>query len=73
MLQDFIISGSLGDDRNGFPGILKSPLKHRINIPGTPEEKNWGYVFPFLAEELLQEKELSKKIKELILKTGRLP
>ena len=73
MLQDYIISGSLGDDRNGNPGILKAPLKHRINIPGTSEEKNWGYVFPFLAEELLEEKELSKKIKELILKTGRLP
>jgi 4-alpha-glucanotransferase len=73
MLQDYIISGSLGENRNGYPGILKDPLKHRINIPGTPEDKNWGYVFPFLAEELLSEKELSKKIKELIAKSGRIP
>jgi 4-alpha-glucanotransferase len=72
MLQDYILSGEMGQDRKGFSGILTSPLDHRINVPGTPEEKNWGYVFPFLIEELLEDKGLSQKIKELVLKNGRL-
>ena len=71
MLQDYIIRGALGMDRNGLPGILSKPLDQRINVPGTPEEKNWNYVFPFLVDELLEDRELSQKIKSLILKSGR--
>ncbi len=73
MLQDYILSGELGQDRKGFRGILTSPLDHRINVPGTPEEKNWGYVFPFLVEELLADSALAQKIKEMVLQNGRLP
>lgn len=71
MLQDYIISGKLGEDRYGMPGIITRPLEQRINVPGTPEDKNWKYTFPFLAEELLDDTELSKRIHDLIQKSGR--
>ncbi len=72
MLQDYILNGALGMERNGNPGIIKDPSKQKINTPGTPEDKNWGYVFPFYAEDLLNDLELCKNIRELIKMNGRL-
>jgi len=72
MLQDYILSGALGMERNGNTGILIDPNKQKINTPGTPEDKNWGYVFPFYVEDLLEDLELTKNIKGLIKMSGRL-
>ncbi|HMV77632.1 MAG TPA: 4-alpha-glucanotransferase [Leptospiraceae bacterium] len=67
MLQDYLYRGKISKKIH----VLTEPEKHRINVPGTPEDKNWGYVFPFLAEELLSENELNSKISEMISASGR--
>jgi 4-alpha-glucanotransferase len=71
MLQDYIFTGKLTESRNGFRGILSNPEDHRINIPGTSEEENWGYIFPFYAEELVKEKTLIQEIHNLVKESGR--
>ncbi len=71
MLQDYIIEGRLSESWNGFPSILGEPTSHRINIPGTPEDGNWGYVFPFPMEKLLEEERMNQKIKSMIERNRR--
>ncbi len=71
MLQDYIIHGNLSKDIGIRKSILDYPKLHRINIPGTPEEENWGYTFPFYAEELREEETLSELIRSLVISSGR--
>ncbi|MCB1177888.1 MAG: 4-alpha-glucanotransferase [Leptospiraceae bacterium] len=71
MLQDYILEGKLSEAIGEFSSLLKDPDKHRINVPGTPEDENWGYCFPFHAEKLLEERNLNHKIHSLIKKNKR--
>ncbi|MCP5511509.1 MAG: 4-alpha-glucanotransferase [Leptospiraceae bacterium] len=71
MLHDYIITGELSTERKGFESILKDPEKHRINVPGTDETSNWGYSYPFFAEELKKSTELSKQIQAIVRESGR--
>lgn len=45
--------------------VAKDPKDERINIPGTTNSKNWAYRMKPFFEDLLEEKELIKKIKNL--------
>jgi 4-alpha-glucanotransferase len=72
MLQDYIFEGRLSESWNGFPSLLGDPASHRINIPGTPEDTNWGYVFPFPMERLLEEESMNRKIKSMIERSRRI-
>jgi len=45
---------------------------HRINLPGTPEEKNWKYRYNFYAEELSFDQELVQLLREKIRRYDRI-
>ncbi|MCB1158643.1 MAG: 4-alpha-glucanotransferase [Leptospiraceae bacterium] len=70
LLHDFISERGLQYDKENEDelDILVQPELHRINIPGTPEKKNWGYRYPFHAENLLENNKLTKKIARLVAK-----
>jgi 4-alpha-glucanotransferase len=65
MLQDYIFTG------NHASIFYLNPEDHRINVPGTTEELNWGYAFPVLLEDLSQDTILSTSLKKLISKYKR--
>ncbi len=71
MLQDYIIEGKLTNTHNFRKSPLEEPKLHRINVPGTAEEENWGYTFPFYVEELREDEVLSELIHQLIVESGR--
>ncbi|MFA6350435.1 MAG: 4-alpha-glucanotransferase [Candidatus Omnitrophota bacterium] len=52
--------------------ILKGDsYQYRLNTPGTVSNKNWSLVYPISLEGLLKNKALSRKIKKLIIDSGR--
>ncbi len=72
LLHEFLFEGKVCEIEDTKKHIFQRPDQHRINIPGTPEEENWGYRFTFFLEELLQEKQLNSKIKKMIKKSKRI-
>jgi 4-alpha-glucanotransferase len=73
LLQDYIferdLSHSVECERE--LDIIDAPQIHRINTPGTPENKNWGYRYPFFVEELLERTSISSRIAQLVIESGR--
>lgn len=65
MLQDVLFTGKFA--------ILENWNDHKINVPGTAEEKNWRYRFGFFLEDLEEEKELNDAINQLLTHTKRIP
>lgn len=51
--------------------ISHSFPSHRINLPGSPEDKNWKYRYMQTAEDLFQNEELTKKLKKILMETTR--
>ncbi len=51
--------------------IQIEPTLHRINVPGTQNEKNWTYRFRFTIEDLEKDKELTSKLRKMILESER--
>ncbi|MCC5816455.1 MAG: 4-alpha-glucanotransferase [Leptospira sp.] len=64
MLSDLIFCGKYS--------VQEDWHLHKINVPGTIEEKNWKYRFNFTAEDLIHDKELTKGINQLLLKSKRI-
>jgi 4-alpha-glucanotransferase len=72
LLHDFLFDESYFPADNSPNNLLVNPEKHRINTPGTPEEKNWSYRFPFLVEDLLANTNHIETIRSLLEKAGRI-
>ncbi|HMV41856.1 MAG TPA: 4-alpha-glucanotransferase [Leptospiraceae bacterium] len=72
LLHDFMFDESYFPEKFSPNNMLAYPERHRINIPGTPEEKNWSYRFPFLVEDLLANTGHIKEIRMLIDEAGRI-
>lgn len=73
LLHDFILeTGFYSEKSNGELDILETPEKHRINTPGTPEDLNWGYRFPFFSEDLCERDSLNQKIFQMVEKANRI-
>ncbi|MBE7412744.1 MAG: 4-alpha-glucanotransferase [Leptospiraceae bacterium] len=72
LLHDFLFEGKICRLENTKKHLFQKPNKHRINIPGTPEEENWSYRFSFFLEDLLHEDILNSKIKKIVKKSKRL-
>jgi 4-alpha-glucanotransferase len=64
MLQDLLFKEEYG--------ILEKPAQHRVNVPGTENNTNWTYRFKFTIEELSKDKELSSKLRKMILESERI-
>ncbi|MEM7181781.1 MAG: 4-alpha-glucanotransferase [Spirochaetota bacterium] len=73
LLQDFILEEGFNSfhDAESDLDILANPTKHRINVPGTPDTKNWGYRYPFHVEQLLGAKDLASKILTFVKESKR--
>ncbi|MCE9501090.1 MAG: 4-alpha-glucanotransferase, partial [Leptospira sp.] len=66
ILHDFLFGEHVSILKDKEHNMHREPEKHRINIPGSPEEENWGYRFNFYIEDLIEEKELNLKIRKMI-------
>jgi 4-alpha-glucanotransferase len=64
MLQDLLYKKEYG--------IIENPALHRINVPGTENDRNWTYRFNFTIEELAKDKVLSSTLRKMILESERL-
>jgi 4-alpha-glucanotransferase len=51
--------------------ISHSFPSHRINLPGSPEEKNWKYRYMHTTEDLINHEELNKKLRSILIETTR--
>lgn len=74
LLHDYIVEKGLSHSKDIEKelDIYDHPNLHRINTPGTPESKNWGYRFPFYIEELIVHRNISNRIRKLLQKSKRI-
>ena len=72
LLHDFLFDSSFFPDKVHPNNMLYNPEKHRINVPGTPEDKNWSYRFPILVEELLSNTSHIETIRVMLKEAGRI-
>jgi 4-alpha-glucanotransferase len=71
LLQDVLYHESLFELVKEENNPLLHPEKHRINIPGTDEDKNWGYRLPLFAEDLSSGIEAKKDLLLLLKISNR--
>jgi 4-alpha-glucanotransferase len=72
LLHDFVFDSSFFPDESTPNNMLYHPEKHRINVPGTPEDKNWSYRFPFYVEDLLANVKHMEDIRFMLEESGRI-
>lgn len=72
LLHDFLLDPSFFPDETNPNNLLYHPDKHRINVPGTPEDKNWSYRFPFYVEDLLANVRHIEEIRFMLEESGRI-
>lgn len=72
LLHDYIFDKNLSGSVEKGGSMIYKPEEHRINVPGTPESKNWSYRYPFHAEQLVENDELTQKIRDLLQETERI-
>lgn len=71
LLHDYLFDPQYNQYKDRKLCILDNPEEHRINTPGTQEEFNWDYRFPFVLEELLDNEKLCARIKKMIKQNSR--
>ena len=72
LLHDFVFDSSFFADATSNNNMLYHPERHRINVPGTPEDKNWSYRFPFYVEDLLANVRHMEEIRFMLEESGRI-
>ncbi|MCB1190353.1 MAG: 4-alpha-glucanotransferase [Leptospiraceae bacterium] len=72
LLHDYILSKDLSGSIEQGGDMILHPEEHRINVPGTPESKNWSYRYPFHAEQLVAQTNLNDKIRDMLREAERL-
>lgn len=55
----------------GVSDVWERPEKHRINLPGTPDQANWTYRFPILIEDFASDFKRNLTLRKLLLDSGR--
>ena len=72
LLHDFLFDPVYFPEESSNNNMLSHPEKHRINVPGTPEDKNWSYRFPFYVEDLLNNVRHMEEIRFMLEESGRI-
>lgn len=72
ILHDFLFDPNYFPEESSNNNMLTHPEKHRINVPGTPEDKNWSYRFPFYVEDLLTNVRHMEEIRFMLEESGRI-
>ncbi|HRG44923.1 MAG TPA: 4-alpha-glucanotransferase [Leptospiraceae bacterium] len=72
LLHDFVFDSSFFPEAATPNNMLYHPERHRINVPGTPEDKNWSYRFPFYVEDLLANVRHMEEIRFMLEESGRI-
>ncbi len=71
LFQDILFDENLFSSLEKKLNPLLQPELHRINIPGTHEDKNWGYRFPIFLEEIMNSEKLKNDLQEILKQTDR--